>query len=66
MSAPIDPRLARFTAGLFDLYSKFCDDFTDDDFFGDYDPISLELRTINGLTAKFWEEGIEFYPKEDA
>ena len=64
MTKIIDPRMARFAAAVNDAYEKVCNDFTDEHFWDDYAPIQIELRTINGLTARFWEEGIEFYPAE--
>lgn len=61
----INPKLARFAALVNDAYERVCEEFDDDSFFGAFAPMGLELRTCDGLTARFWEEGIEFYPAED-
>lgn len=60
----INPMLARFAADLNDAWEKLCDG-APDEFFDLFTPVSIELRTGDGLTARFYEEGIEFYPKED-
>lgn len=59
----VDPRLARFAADLNDAFSKLIDG-ADSEFLNDYGPIGLELQTINGLTARYYEEGIDFYPED--
>jgi len=57
------PQLARFAAALNDAYEEVCNG-TPDEFFQLFGPVSIELRTGDGLTARFYEEGIEFYPTE--
>ena len=58
----INPDLARFAAELSDTYDALCDKYPQA-FFDAFRP-RIELRTVDGLTARFYEEGIEFYPKE--
>lgn len=58
----VQPDLARFAANLNDAYEKVCNE-TPDEFFSIFAPVSIELHTGDGLTARFYEEGIEFYPK---
>jgi hypothetical protein len=60
----INPYLARFAADLNDAYAKICEE-APDEFFALFDPVSIVLHTGDGVTAKFWDEGIEFYPKEN-
>lgn len=60
----VNPMLARFAADLNDAYEKLCDKHPDE-FFDLFQPMSLRLYTGDGLTAIFYEEGIEFYPAED-
>lgn len=59
----VTPELARFAANINDAYEKVCDEMPQE-FFDLFGPVSIELRTGDGLTARFYEEGIEFYPKE--
>lgn len=60
--ATVNPNLARFAADLNDAYEKLCNS-APDEFFEQYGPVSIKLFTCDGLTAEFYEEGIEFYPK---
>jgi hypothetical protein len=62
----VNPLLARFAADLNDAYDKVCEDPAHEEFFRIFEGVSIRLFTVDGLTAKFWEEGIEFYPKEDS
>lgn len=57
------PNLARFAAALNDAYEQVCKE-APDEFFDIYGPVSIQLYTCDGLTARFYEEGIEFYPKK--
>lgn len=59
----VNPDLARFAASLNAAIDKVCDEMPDD-FFSLFAPVSIELHTGDGLTARFYEEGIEFYPEE--
>lgn len=65
MTTTVLPALARFAADLNDAWEKVVEGM-DDDFFNLFAPVEIRLYTGDGLTAKFWEEGIEFYPKEEA
>jgi len=60
--ATVHPGLARFAAALYDAYAEVCDNPEHDTFFDLFNPVGIELRTADGLTARFFEEGIEFYP----
>lgn len=60
----VNEHLARFAAELNAAYERLCEQ-TPDDFFTAYRPMSLKLYTGDGLTAVFYEEGIEFYPEEE-
>lgn len=62
----VNPLLARFAADLSDAWERLCEDPEHDTFFNLFEGVSIKLYTSDGLTAKFWEEGIEFYPKEQA
>ena len=62
MTNTVDPRLAIFAAKVSEAYDKVCEEQAQE-FFDDYAPIGLEMTTINGLTVRFWEEGLEFYPE---
>lgn len=64
--ATVHPSLARFAAELNDAYEAICEKPEYDEFFKLFYPVSIELRTGDGLTARFFEEGIEFYPKEES
>lgn len=61
--ATVHPDLARIAADLNDAWDKICE-AAPDEFFGLFSPVSIRLYTGDGLTARFYEEGIEFYPKE--
>ncbi|UDL16546.1 hypothetical protein SEA_ZOOMAN_305 [Microbacterium phage Zooman] len=63
MATPIHPILARFAADLNDLWEKHCAE-APDEFFELFNPVSIKLYTGDGLTAEFYEEGIDFYPKK--
>lgn len=58
----VDPNLARFAADLNDAYTKICEN-APDEFFETHGPVSIVLRTVDGVAAEFYEEGIDFYPK---
>lgn len=61
----VHPDLARFAANLNDLWVALCEkEDPGSDFWDIFAPVSIKLYTGDGLTAKFWEDGIEFYPKE--
>lgn len=62
----VDPKLARFAADLNDAYEKICNDPKHNGFFDLFEGVEIKLYSYGELTAKFWEEGIEFYPAEDA
>lgn len=59
----IQPMLARFAADLNDMWTKLCEE-APDEFFNTFGQVSIQLYTDDGLTAKFYEEGIDFYPEE--
>jgi hypothetical protein len=61
--ATVNPMLARFAAELNDAYEKVCKE-APDEFFETFGPVSIKLFTCDGLTAEFYEEGIDFYPSE--
>ena len=61
--ATVHPTLARFAAALNDAYEEVCE-AAPDEFFQLFGPVEIKLYTGDGLTAKFYEEGIEFYPSE--
>lgn len=64
--AIVNGDLAQFAAEVQKAYQKVCDNPKySDDFFRIFSP-TIELHTEDGLTAKFWEEGIEFYPEVKA
>lgn len=63
--ATVHPKLAKFAAELNDAYDAICAKPEYDEFFSLFGPVAIKLYTGDGLTAKFWEEGIEFYPEED-
>jgi hypothetical protein len=58
----IQPQLARFAADLHDAIDKVLE--SHDKLHETYGPVQVRLYTDDGLTATFFEEGIEFYPKE--
>ena len=62
--AIVNPKLAVFAARLNEAWEKLCDD-TEVDFFDLFGPVEIKLYTVDGFTAKFWEDGIEFYPAEE-
>lgn len=59
----VDPSLARFAAELYDAYTKICEK-APDEFFDNHGPVSIVLHTVDGVAAEFYEEGIDFYPKD--
>lgn len=65
MSAPVNPTLLRFALEIEkfidELYEKYAAE--NRDFYEIYEP-AIRLYTVDGLTAVFYEEGIEFYPEE--
>lgn len=63
--ALVNPKLAVFAARLNDVWEQLCDE-TEMDFFDLFGPVEIKLYTVGGYTAKFWEDGIEFYPSEGA
>lgn len=65
MATPINPHLARFAADFADLWTKYCEE-APDEFFELFSPVSVRLYTGDGLTAEFYEEGIDFYPEKKA
>ena len=60
----VQPMLARFATDLNDMWTKLCDE-SPDEFFDIYGPVSIKLYTGGGLTAEFYEEGIDFYPGQE-
>jgi hypothetical protein len=58
----VNTDLARFAAAISDAYDKVCADMPQA-FFDLFGPMQLELRTADGVTLRFWEEGVEFYPE---
>lgn len=63
--ATVNPTLAKFAVELAETIDKLYDKYSvlDASFYEVYAP-EIRLYTIDGLTALFYEEGIEFYPKE--
>ena len=62
MAAVLNHHLLTFAVKLEKAINKALDE--DPEFATIWAPIGVELHTIDGLTAKFLEEGIEFYPEE--
>lgn len=59
----IDPNLARTMAELEKAWSEILDrNYEALTHFGTF---SLKVYTDDGLTAQFYEEGIDFYPKDE-
>lgn len=65
MGSPINPTLLKFAAELYEftetLYEKYSRDHPE--FYEIWEP-DIRLYSYDVLTAKFFEEGIEFYPEE--
>lgn len=57
----IDPEFAKFAIELRELYEKLCDKH--DNALHAHYPMSLEIKTVDGVAAVFVEEGINFYPE---
>lgn len=62
----VNPTLAKFAVELSEIIDKLFDKYSVQDaaFYEIYEP-EIRLYTTDGLTAKFYEEGIEFYPKKE-
>lgn len=54
---------ARFAADIEEAYEAICEKYPDD-FFTTWEP-TIRLYSYGDLAAKFYEEGIEFWPKKD-
>lgn len=63
MTNPVNRDLARFASDIQEAYEAICERYPDE-FFTTYQP-SIRLYSYGDLAAEFYEEGIEFYPKED-
>lgn len=63
MPSVINPHLLKFTLGLQEAVDKLLDEASPD-FLTNFYPIDIQLHTIDGYTAHFLEEGIEFYPED--
>lgn len=63
MGQIINTKLAQFAAELEESYSALVEKYWDGglEYFGAMD---LRVYTDDGLTLKFWEEGVEFYPEK--
>ena len=59
MSAFVDPKLAAFAAELSEAVDNLLDKYD----LTHHRPVDVVLTTCDGIAAKFWEEGIEFYPE---
>jgi hypothetical protein len=59
----INPLLARYAADLNDAIDKLSLKPEHREFFEVYGPVGVKMYTVDGLTAEFFEEGIEFYPE---
>lgn len=65
MASTVRPSLARLMADLQDAWDKILTEhLAQNPDLDDYAPFGLSVTTIDGLTARFYEEGIEFYPNE--
>lgn len=66
MTNPIvDPAIARFAAEVKEFFDNTLDRYAEQDArFLDHSPLSMQITTVDGIAARFWEEGIEFYPGE--
>lgn len=62
--AIVNPHLARFAAEISEAYDGVSERFPYE-FFEAFAPLDLRLYTVDGLTVRFLEEGLEFYPKEE-
>lgn len=65
MSSPVNPALLRLALEIERFIDEVFDRYAAEnrDFYEIYEP-EIRLYTTDGLTAKFYEEGIEFYPEE--
>lgn len=59
----INPELAKFAFALEAAYSKACEE-APEEFWSLFNPVSVKLYTGDGLTAEFYEEGVDFYPSK--
>lgn len=55
--------LARLMADLTEAVDAVIDKPEHKGVIDTWGPISVEVSTVDGLTARFYEEGIEFYPE---
>lgn len=62
---PVHPALARFTADLSEAIDRISNDPTHNEYFELFENTQIQLSAYGELIAKFWEEGIEFYPKDE-
>ncbi len=60
----VNEELVSFISEVNGAYKRICEDPKYSDLFFEIYKPSIRLYTDDGLTARFWEEGIEFYPEE--
>lgn len=63
MSAMVDGNLAAFAAELNAAFEALLDKHMSK--IDAHAPFGLELTTVDGVAARYLEEGIEFYPQDD-
>lgn len=66
MTQILRPELVRLVSDLFTAWEEISGRSEHEVAFELFGPVSVELRIEDGLMARFFEEGIEFYPKEES
>lgn len=67
MSSTVTGEIAKLAADLEEAWRNVLENHyaqDDRDMLKNYEPFGLRLYTVDGFTAQFLEEGIEFYPEE--
>lgn len=64
--AIVNPKLARFALDVQEAWTAICEKPEHDEFFNLFGNVNIKVYTGDGLTLEFYEEGIDFYPKEEA
>lgn len=57
----ISAELAKFAADLEEAFNEVCNRHIP--LLENYYPLGLELHTADGVTARFMDDGIDFYPE---
>lgn len=60
----VDPRIAVLMAKIGDALNDVFEG-TDQEVFDIHGPIQVHVTGLDGVIARFYEEGIDFYPKEE-